>query len=512
MATADPPSDQAPPVSRQAEDNPLPRAVTRGGDYALLDGEWRFALDPDDRGLAEGWQHGRELTGRIRWPGAIEAALAEVLGRSPDGEVLAAVRWPDQAREAFAEALGRTADGGIVAWYERNFAVPPAWAGRVVQLTFGACGYETRVWLNGRPLATVEGEAVHVGEYTSFSYELPPEVLRPVNRVTVRIHDTLDAETPRGKQASRVYKRGGIWYQTVSGPLRSVWIEPLGRNRLRSRLGVRAEIESGLVEFALTTRVHDPGDYALRLTVTPRDAASPIASAAFPLRLEPGERRQRVTLAVPDAVTWSPRRPALYTLDAALVGPDGTDSRIRAVFGLRKIERRGDRVYLNNRPLYLDGILYQPGTATYEEMRRHLRAIKDLGCNLVRIHIAGIDPRIYELADELGLLVWVEVPSPHSSTERSRANHRAELLRLLPWVGHHPSVAIWSLYNEDWGAEDIAASAATRAYIASARAELLRHHPQVLIIDNDGWNHVSIEGALQSDLLTAHIYATALDA
>ena len=144
-------------------------------------------------------------------------------------------------------------------------------------------------------------------------------MLRPVNRVTMRIHDTLDAETPRGKQASRVYKRGGIWYQTVSGPLRSVWIEPLGRNRLRSRLGVRAEIESGLVEFALTTRVHDPGDYTLRLTVTPRDAASPIASADFPLRLEPGERRQRVTLAVPDAVTWSPRRPALYTLDAALV-------------------------------------------------------------------------------------------------------------------------------------------------------------------------------------------------
>ena len=390
--------------------------------------------------------------------------------------------------------------------------MPPAWAGRVVQLTFGACGYETRVWLNGQPLATVEGEEVHVGEYTSFSYELPAELLQATNRVTVRIHDTLDAETPRGKQASRVYKRGGIWYQTISGPLRSVWLEPLGRNRLRSRLGVRAEIERGLVEFALTARVHDPGDYTLRLAVIPQGAAAPVASADFPLRLEPGERRQRVTLALPDAVPWSPRRPALYTLDAALVGPDGASSPLRAAFGLRKIERRGDRVYLNNRPLYLDGILYQPGTATYEEMRRHLRAIKELGCNLVRIHIAGIDPRVYELADELGLLVWVEVPSPHSSTERSRANHRAELLRMLPWVGHHPSVAIWSLYNEDWGAEDIAASAATRAYIAGAREELLRHHPQVLVVDNDGWNHVSVEGALQSDLLTAHIYATALDA
>ena len=43
-------------------------------------------------------------------------------------------------------------------------------------------------------------------------------------------------------------------------------------------------------------------------------------------------------------------------------------------------------------------------------------AMKELGCNLVRIHIAGVDPRVYNLADKLGLLLWVEVPSPHRSS------------------------------------------------------------------------------------------------
>ena len=84
------------------------------------------------------------------------------------------------------------------------------------QLTFGACGYETRVWLNGQLLTTIEGEAIHYGEYTSFTYELPEEHLCSlVNRLTVRIADTMDAETTRGKQESHVYKRGGIWYQTL---------------------------------------------------------------------------------------------------------------------------------------------------------------------------------------------------------------------------------------------------------------------------------------------------------
>ena len=42
----------------------------------------------------------------------------------------------------------------------------------MLQLTFGACGYETIVWLNGQPLETIEGEPMQVGEYTSFSFEL----------------------------------------------------------------------------------------------------------------------------------------------------------------------------------------------------------------------------------------------------------------------------------------------------------------------------------------------------
>ncbi|MEJ7713369.1 MAG: hypothetical protein WKF84_26875 [Pyrinomonadaceae bacterium] len=132
--------------------------------------------------------------------------------------------------------------------------------------------------------------------------------------------------------------------------------------------------------------------------------------------------------------------------------------------------------------------------------------MKQLGCNLVRVHISGVDPRIYSIADEIGLLLWVEVPSPHSSSQRSRANHWAEMMRMLVQIGSHPSVVIWSLYNEDWGAQDVATSAETRQYIVDAYHYLRLHYPQLLVVDNDGWNHVSHEGRLKSDLLTVHLY------
>lgn len=471
--------------------DPLPRAVLRSNSFMLLDGEWRFALDPNDEGIIKSWHLGHHYEHTAHWPGSIEEHMTQAKLSNEGG------RWHDK----------------IVAWYEREFPLPQlendnGHPHSLLQLTFGACGYETRVWLNGNLLRTVEGEEAHIGEYTSFSYELEPGILRPVNRLTVRIADTMDAEIPRGKQESHVYKRGGIWYHTYTGAVRSIWLETVERNRLRSRVGVVSTIEDNLVLFNLTPRIHDPGRYKLRLKIYHRkqDSPDPIVTDEFDFFLEAGEKRQRVVVKIPDARLWSPEHPHLYRLVAQLIDAHGYAAEIETHFGIRKIEARGCSVYLNNEKIYLDGILYQPATATYEEIKKHMYAMKRLGCNLVRIHIAGVDPRIYKLADRLGMLLWVEVPSPHSSTQRSRAAHRDELLRMLALIGTHPSVVIWSLYNEDWGAQDIATNPETRQYIMDMYHFMQLAFPQFLVVDNDGWQHISYEGRLKSDLLTVHLY------
>lgn len=469
--------------------NPLPRAVLRKNTPILLDGEWWFSLDAEDMGLNENWYLGYKYENKADWPGSIEHHIAKLKGIKEESA------W----------------EGKVVAWYERNFPMPELvneGAPSMLQLTFGACGYETRVWLNGILLKTIEGEAVHLGEYTSFSYELKEEDLQADNRLTVRIADSMDADIPRGKQQSSVYKRGGIWYQTYSGAVRSIWLEEVERNRLRSRVGVVSVIEDNLVRFNVTTRIHDAGPYTIRLEIFNRkqDDEKPLAASDFNLQLEAEQKQQRLVIEVPDAKLWSPENAHLYRLVAKLIDANGYIAEIETLFGLRKIEARGSYVYLNNKIIYLDGILYQPATYSYDEIKQHLLAMKELGCNLVRIHIAGVDPRVYNLADKLGLLLWVEVPSPHHSSLVSRENHRAELLRMLDLIGTHPSVVIWSLYNEDWGAQDIATNVETREYITAMYHYMMLAQPQFLVVDNDGWQHISYLGRLKSDLLTVHIY------
>ncbi|MEO6454580.1 MAG: glycoside hydrolase family 2 TIM barrel-domain containing protein [Ginsengibacter sp.] len=469
--------------------SPLPRAVLRPNSYVLLDGEWLFDLDTEDKGLTENWYLKHEYKNVAQWPGSIEEHMAAAKGEEIN-------TWQDQ----------------VVAWYEREFPLPVkidnGVSNTLLQLTFGACGYETRVWLNGTPLLTIEGEEVHRGEYTSFSYEFPDEILQPVNKLSVRIADTMDADIPRGKQESSVYKRGGIWYQTYTGAVRSIWLETVERNRLRSRVGVVSIVEDNIVRFNVTTRIHDAGVYTLQLQVfnKQKDTEQPLARDNYILPLEAGQKQQRVNLKLPGSKLWSPEEPNLYLLVAQLIDSKGNISEIETYFGLRKIEVRGCCVYLNNKKIYLDGILYQPASATYETIKKHMYAMKELGCNLVRIHIAGVDPRIYNLADKIGLLLWVEVPSPHRSTNKSREAHREELHRMLDLIETHPSVVIWSLYNEDWGAQDIATNADTRQYITDMYHYMSISHPQFLVVDNDGWHHISYQGRLKSDLLTAHLY------
>jgi beta-galactosidase/beta-glucuronidase len=471
--------------------NPLPRAVIRPNSFVLLDGTWNFALDPADRGMSESWYVAHKYDDNAHWPGSVEAHMATL----------------EPNKQAWNER--------IIVWYEREFLVPDRHdkPNTQLQLTFGACGYETRAWLNGFPLKTIEGEDVHIGEYTSFSFELDDAILQENNRLTVRIASTMDADTTRGKQESSVYKRGGIWYQTYTGAVRSIWLETVERNRLRSRVGVVSVVEDNLVRFNLTTRIHDPGLYTIRLKVYHRKQEDkiPIATDEYQLALDAGQKEQRLVIEIPDAILWSPETPHLYRLIAELVDSSGHVAEIESHFGLRKIEARGSNIFLNNKPIYLDGILYQPSAATYEQIKAHLYAMKALGCNLVRIHIAGVDPRIYNLADKLGMLLWVEVPSPHRSTVKSRANHKAELLRMLALIGTHVSVIIWSLYNEDWGAQDIATNEATRTYIMNMYHYMQISYPQFLVVDNDGWQHISYEGRLKSDLLTVHLYTPDLE-
>jgi hypothetical protein len=121
-------SESKPNLTLEEFTNPLPRTVLRPNTYMLLDGEWQFGYDAEDCGLEENWQLGHTYEHTAQWPGNVEMHIAQAKGQQQ------AYGWQDE----------------VVVWYEREFPRPEMAAElqhTMFQITFGACGYETRVWL-----------------------------------------------------------------------------------------------------------------------------------------------------------------------------------------------------------------------------------------------------------------------------------------------------------------------------------------------------------------------------
>ena len=150
---------------------------------------------------------------------------------------------------------------------------------------------------------------------------------------------------------------------------------------------------------------------------------------------------------------WSFDQPNLYRVEIRL-----NQDLVTERFGFRSIEAKNNKLFLNGKPFYLIAALDQDfypatiyTTPSEEYLRDEMLKAKQLGLNMLRCHIKVPDPLYLKVADEVGLLVWYEVPNWDVFNEDA-ANRGSETIdRMLERDWNHPSLVILSLINESWG-------------------------------------------------------------
>jgi hypothetical protein len=426
---------------------PLARGAT-----ISLNGDWNFVADPS---------------------GTLDVQ------KLSSAENIRPTRIPSSWQSQFADLR----DYAGVAWYWRSATVEPMAQDQVALLRFGAVDYLAEVYVNGQKAGA------HEGGYLPFELDVTT-LLRPgENQIAVRVVDPGAkpsvveginyAEIPHGKQS---------WYVQTSG----IWQDVELAIRPRVRLGavhVLAGADGGFTIAApIVNPTSDPAGAGpaspARVSAEIRDGSDKVVWQGS-RELGPSETRVEFSGRLANPSLWSLASPTLYTLRVALSSGDLQAHR----FGFRTLETRGGKFYLNGQPIYLRGALdqdfypetiYMPPSLDYvkEEMRR----AKALGLNLLRCHIKVPDPRYLQAADEVGILVWHEIPNWDKLTNNSQRRALETLRGMVERDWNHPSIVIVSLINESWGAN--LKEAGDRLWLKQAYREAKELVPRWLVVDN----------------------------
>ena len=376
--------------------------------------------------------------------------------------------------------------------YRRELIAPAEWAGGRVVLSFGAVHHRAEVFIDGRPIGS------HVGGHTSFEFDITDAIEpgRPAE-LTVVVSAPADKRAiPHGKQRSIPRDDyDGVSFTPSSGIWQSVWLEARGRTFV-SEVALRGDSLTG---FAVDGLLAGDAPAGCRVTATVDDVEVAFEADA--------DGRFRGELPIRAPRLWSPADPHLYAVRLR-VGAGADADTVIASGGLRRIETRGEELFLNDERLYIRGVLdqgYWPTTGLTapddEALLRDLELARDLGYNLVRKHIKFEEPRWLHHADRMGMLVWAEPPGPSRFTPEAAEAFEAQLPELVRRDGNHPSIVIWGLYNEEWGLDwDIPGSASRTAAAIHAWDTMHALDSSRPIVENSGWAHV------RTDLVDWHYY------
>lgn len=442
-------------------------------DWLNLNGEWEFAFDDGNRGVAERWfGQDRHFDGRIVVPFCYQCAMSGV----------------------------NVQDKHEVMWYRRSFEVPASMMGKQLLLRFGAVDFECDVFVNGVKAGG------HRGGYTPFALNVTDLVCEGANDLCVRVSDPYDCTQPRGKQSWKD-KCFNCWYTPTSGIWQTVYLEAAGAPYLLSA-HITPDIDAGTATLRLTLNEKPKKPVNAQIEVSIEGTHVRTQSLLMT------ERSQRVVI---DMVSgneitgfrkWCEEDPALY--DVHILLDSGDD--VTTYFGMRSVEVKDGYVLLNKRPLYQRLVLdqgYWPESLitppSDEAIRTDLEWTRKFGYNGARKHQKLEDPRYYYWADKMGLLVWGEVPSAYEFTEESVKNLSDTLAGFIDRDFNHPSLIAWVPLNESWGVDRIyrdkrMQSCANMLYYQAKALDGTR-----LVSNNDGWE------VCKTDIFGLHDYAATGD-
>ena len=329
-------------------------------------------------------------------------------------------------------------------WYRTNLSIDNPYQDGRTLLEFEGAGQVTQVYVYTTLVAT------HVGGYDEWVADITEAVeafkQNPLFKerfkgqvpIAIRCENTRNTELiPSDMSDFNLY--GGL-YRYVN----LVYLPKLYIEQVKIAANVDEKGEKGTLKVDVELSETSDAEVNIRI-LSPRGEVIELSPA------------QQIEIAKPQL--WSTEQPALYTCEVEVVA-NGDTVRSSERFGFRhfRFEEKGP-FYLNGKRLLLRGTHRHEDHAgvgaalTEEMMRTEMKQIKEMGANFIRLGHYQQSSTILQLCDELGLLVWEEIPWCRGGLggEAYKEQARRMLTNMIEQHRNHPSIILWGMGNEnDW--------------------------------------------------------------
>lgn len=389
--------------------------------------------------------------------------------------------------------------------YERTFDIPEKWKDRRIFLHFGAVDYECKVFVNNQMVGC------HRGGQIPFSFDITELLTWRNENIKVEVFDWLTDETiPRGKQYWKE-KPEFIWYTPSTGIWQSVWVEAVDSIHLEE-IYFKPDIDEGTVkiDYRFSRETKFPCIMQLKIQ---KDTQSVFEGEWYcstingTISVDVFRKKALDGSFHFTGVYWSPESPNLYDVEVKILYNRKVVDTVKSYFGMRKIEIKNGKLYLNHKPCYQKLVLDQgywneslitaPSDEAYKE--DILRA-KAMGFNGCRKHEKVEDPRFLYWADKLGFIVWEGMASFWSYTRCGVQNFINEWMEVIKRDYNHPSIIVWGMLNESWGVPGIGSDSRQASFAKSLYHMAHSFDDTRPVISNDGWENA------QTDICAFHSY------
>lgn len=448
--------------------NEYPRPNFRRDEWQSLNGEWEFEFE--DESNRKPYAGDVALGGRITVPFSYQYAASGIGDKSVHDAM----------------------------WYRRTFEIPQKHKDKRVLLCFNGADYKTDVWINGEHAIT------HVGGFTPFKADITDCLRAKDNVIVVRCEDTLDNAVPRGKQ-SWTGERFTCFYIPNSGIWQSVWLEYF-EDDCMDEYSLSSDVDNRRICGYIDTLYENADELEITLKFKGRLLKKQ--------RVGTDGRRTRFEISLADngfdfgAMLWQPGNPNLIEADFALLKDGKLCDAAHSRIGLRKISVENGVICLNDRPLYqrlvLDQGYWEESGITppcADALKKDIELAKAMGFNGARKHQKLEDPYYYYYADELGFLVWCEMPSAYTFCERETEAVTREWQEILNVAKNFTCVVAYVPLNESWGARAIKTDKKQQNFARSLYYLTKSIDDTRLVSTNDGFETVE-----DSDVLGIHDY------